>query len=404
MTSEAYVFVEGLEDTDQKAAPVICGKIWYDAERSIGRFRYGRSWLERSDAFSLDPIHLPLTDELFETRLNKGIFGVLRDAGADAWGKKLITQLRKTKPKNELEYLIAGATMGVGALTFSLSSSATKPKVSRNSLDDIELLIGGKNAILNAQSVSVEVKKAFQYGDSMGGARPKTVLNHQNELYLIKFNRPDDLFNVARVEHATMQMLGQVAGVDVADSRVISGTEDMLMVKRFDRHNTAVSKHFISAASILNRGAVSELSLTDWYSYGALAEYLRKHSDVPDDAQQLYKRMVFNVFIGNTDDHSRNHAVLFDLKQRNWGLSPAYDVLPVNNHRQHALGIGNEGRTGTIENLLSQCKRFAIQPARARKIINELSELVHEWPVYFSQAGVQDGDIERLKSVIPDIE
>ncbi|PWW36913.1 serine/threonine-protein kinase HipA [Idiomarina loihiensis] len=397
MTSKAYVFIEGLE-----SEPVICGVIWYDPENKIGRFRYGQSYLARKDAFALDPVHLPLTDELFETRANKGLFGVLTDAGADAWGRKLITQLRTTKPENELEFLIAGASMGVGAISFSLSQSKSKAKVSRNTLNDIDLLLAGKNAILNSENVSVEVKKAFQYGESMGGARPKTVLQHNEQAYLLKFNRPDDLYNVARVESATMAMLNDVDGVNVASTRLLTGEEDVLMSERFDRRGLDVSHHFISANSLLTEGNVSEAMLKTTYSYGALAEYLRKVSQRAEDATELYKRMVFNVFIGNTDDHGRNHALLWDLNFGGWKLSPAYDVLPINNARQHALGIGEYGREGSINNVLSQCRRFGVTPHKAKSLVKNIQELVAEWPAYFKNNGVADGDIERLKAVIPD--
>lgn len=397
MTSKAYVFIEGLE-----SEPVICGVTWYDPENRIGRFRYGQSYLARNDAFALDPVHLPLTDELFETRANKGLFGVLTDAGADAWGRKLITQLRTTKPENELEFLIAGASMGVGAISFSLSQSKSKAKVSRNTLDDIDLLLAGKNAILNSENVSAEVKKAFQYGESMGGARPKTVLQHNGQAYLLKFNRPDDLYNVARVESATMAMLNEVEGVNVAGTQLLAGEEDVLMSERFDRRGLDVSHHFISANSLLAEGNVSEAMLKTTYSYGALAEYMRKTSQRAEDATELYKRMAFNVFIGNTDDHGRNHALLWDLKSGGWRLSPAYDVLPINNSQQHALGVGEYGREGSIDNVLSQCRRFGVTPKKAKNILENIRELVGEWPAYYKENGVADGDIERLKAVIPE--
>lgn len=399
MISEAYIFIEGLEDE-----PVICAKFRYDIARKVGQLRYGKSYLSRDDAFPLDPIHLPLSQEIFTTKLNKGIFGVLSDAGADAWGRKLILQLRKTKPQNELEFLIAGATMGVGAISFSLSRTKAKAKQSRNTLDDLGLLLRGKRAILNAENVSVEVKKAFQFGDSMGGARPKTLLVDNHQTYLLKFNRADDLYNVARVEYATMLMLTELEGIRTADVRLLEGEEDALMVKRFDRHFDgvieSVSHHFISANSLLMNDHVNETALRSWYSYGALAELLRKHSASADDAPELFKRMVFNVLIGNTDDHARNHAMLWHLHERYWRLAPAYDVLPISNSKEHGLGIGDDGRAGTVENLVSQSRRFGLQPYKARAIIKEVQELVAEWPIYFRRHGVGDGDIEILRSII----
>ena len=398
MISEAYVFVEGL-----KTEPVVCGVVDYDAVNQLGRFRYGKSYLARHDAFALDPIQLPLTENTHETRVNKGLFGVLSDAGADAWGRKLILQLRKTKPKNELEFIIAGASMGVGALSFSLSRSKSKSPTNRNSLDNLNLLVEGKNKILAAETVSVEVKKAFQYGDSIGGARPKTVLIHDNQMHLVKFNRSDDLINICRAEFAAMQLLAQIDDVNVAETELINGVEDLLLVRRFDRSGTDVSHHLISANSLLLEGHVSEAALTKWYSYGALAEYLRRYSKRAKDAEELYKRMVFNALIGNTDDHGRNHALIWHLKGGGWQLSPAYDVLPVNNTRLHAIGLGDEGRFASRKNLLSQAKRFGLSAQKAQAIVNDIHDLVDDWEVHFSRAGVSDGDIERLKGIIPNL-
>lgn len=399
MTSSAYVFIEGLAEK-----PVICGKfrlsVASGTATSIGRFRYGQSYLARADAFPLDPIHLPLSNNIFDTELNKGVFGVLLDAGADSWGRKLIIQLRKTKPQNELEFLIAGAPMGVGALSFSLSRERTKRKQSRNTIDDIQLLIQGKNAILASKNVTEEVKKAFTYGISMGGARPKTVLVHESQEYLVKFNRPDDLFNVCRAEYAAMNMLRELTD-NVAQVKLIQGSEDLLLVKRFDRSESNASHHFISANSLLLKGKVTDVSGTSWYSYGQFAEILRKQSANPNDSQELFTRMVFNILIGNTDDHARNHAMLYCFKQRAWYLSPAYDVLPINNSRQQSMGVGDFGRTGSVENAHSQSKRFGLQQYKAQKIVKQVQELIREWPIYMQQAGVQPGDIERLKGVIP---
>ena len=207
MTSRAYVFIDGLENN-----PVICGVVELDPKTNIGKFRYGQSYLQRDDAFPLDPLHLPLLSNQFITRVNKGMFGAILDAGADSWGKRLILSLHSTKPNNDLELVLAGSGMGVGALTFSLSRSASKPKKNKNTLGDIPMLLQGKRAILKNEDIPKEVKKAFEYGSSMGGARPKTLVEDSGINYLAKFNRPDDLYNVCLVEHATMTMLEELDG------------------------------------------------------------------------------------------------------------------------------------------------------------------------------------------------
>ena len=396
MTSEVYVFIDGLEPK-----PVICGVASLDAVKDIGRFRYGLSYLNRPDAFALDPLNLPLGQQEFTTNNHKGVFGVLNDAGADAWGRRLILTLHTTKPKNELEFLIAGGGMGVGALMFSLSRFSSKSKLNKNTLEDLPHLLRSKEAILKDHDISLEAKRAFEFGSSMGGARPKSLVVDDDTTYLVKFNRDDDLFNFAKVEHATMQMLAELP-VNVAKNRVLTTPDgDVLFVERFENHSLRPTHHFISANSLIHLNRANNQVAKGRYSYGFIAETLRVHSAEPLDGVQLYWRMVFNVLMGNTDDHARNHALMYCFANKSWMLSPAYDVLPISNSRQHGLGIGDEGRLGSIENLLSQVSRFGLKPVKARKIINQAAELTDEWRHYFSRNGVSDGDVERLEGVVP---
>nr|WP_231295858.1 HipA domain-containing protein [Colwellia sp. PAMC 21821] len=219
--------------------------------------------------------------------------------------------------------------------------------------------------------------------------------------YLAKFNRPEDLFNHAKVEHASMNMLKELTS-RVATTKVLeTNNGDVLLVERFDVLGARPTHHFISANSLINLNTVNNSSLVDRYSYGFLSEFILKYSSVPDDASELFHRMVFNVLIGNTDDHTRNHACLYSFKNKDWRLSPAYDVLPISASNQHGMGIGLDGRNGTIENLLSQSERFGLKRFKAEKIIKESVELVSQWSYYFKKHGVGDGDLERLKVVIP---
>ena len=397
MISEAYVFIDGLE-----AEPIICGLFKLNTAQRKGSFVYGKSYLAHPKAFAIDPLRLPLTDHTITNTLNKGVFGVLADAGPDAWGKKLILGLHTTKPQNDLEYLLAGSGYGVGAITFSLSKTAAKPKHNKNSMTQLSQLIRHKELILQDQQLSDEAKKAFEFGQSMGGARPKTQISDNGLVYLAKFNRPDDLFNVVRAEHATMSMAREL-GIETANTRVETTPHgDVLLVERFDLDNGRPADHFLSANSIIQTRKVAEADLSGTYSYGQLAEFIRHKSAEPQQTTELFKRMVFNVFIGNTDDHSRNHAMLYSLATARWCLSPAYDITPVNSSAIHGIGIGEFGRLGTVENLLSQASRFGLNAAQAKKIINETREYCRHWPKLFKTlANISTADLERLKGVIP---
>ncbi|MBC3766382.1 type II toxin-antitoxin system HipA family toxin [Neptunicella marina] len=399
MTSKAYVFIDGLED-----APIVCGVIQIDEATKKGRFRYGKSYLNRPNAFALDPVNLPLTDQEHSTQFNQGLFGVLSDAGADSWGKKIILSLHSTKPKNALEFLLAGSGMGVGALVFSLSSTNSKPKYNKNTLGDLPMLLKAKDAILADEDISPEAKKAFEYGSSMGGARPKTIVQDGDITYLAKFNRPDDIINIVKVEHAAMRMLDELP-CRVATTKVqTTPNGDVLLVERFDLHKGKPNCHYLSANSVFSQNKVNSAVLSTTYSYGQLAEFIMKNGAEPTDAHDLYYRMVFNVLMGNTDDHSRNHALLYPFDQAHWRLSPAFDVLPVNNSQMHGIGIGINGREGNVANLLSQSLRFGLKTFKAQKIIEDVRQLTQEWQYYFEQHGVGSADIERLKAIIPNIQ
>jgi serine/threonine-protein kinase HipA len=397
MISKCYVFIDGLEQS-----PVICGLFQLDTQKQVGFFNYGQSYLQRTDAFALDPIHLPLQKGVVSTKVNKGVFGVLNDAGPDAWGKKVMQSLHKTKPSNMVEYLVAGTGEGVGCLRFSLSRTASKPKVARNKLDSLEELVQTKDAILNNQSISNEAKKAFEFGQSMGGARPKTLLADQGKLYIVKFNRPDDLFNVVRAEHASMRMCEQL-GIKVANTQIKPTTYgDTLLVERFDATAEQINHHFYSANSFFNKAKVTEIDGATDYSYPALAEFIRHRCAEPESATELFKRMVFNALMGNTDDHARNHAFLYSYKTKKWTLSPAYDVTPVNNSRLHGIGLGDQGRVASIDNMLSHCGRFGLSQKTAIKHISDIKAYCQSWPELFRQfADMSEQDIERIKGVIP---
>jgi serine/threonine-protein kinase HipA len=337
---------------------------------------------------------------VFSIHSRSGLFNVLLDAGPDSWGEKVILSTHDTVPKNKLEMLLAGSGMGAGALVFSLSRNHCKRKISRNTVGDLSVLLRAKDAILNDEEIPNEAKKAFQYGASMGGARPKTLIDDENTNYLVKFNRQDDLFNVAKVEHASMNLLRE-ANCKVSVTKVKpTPTDHVLMVERFDRIKHRPKCHYMSANTIFNKAKVSEADLSRDYSYGAIAEFIMKYGARPEDAHELFKRMVFNVLIGNTDDHTRNHAFLYDFDQEGWVLSPAYDVLPINNQRQHGIGIGEYGRLGTIDNIMSQCTRFGLKNKKASTIVNDISEIVAEWKQAFVADGVGEGDIRRLDSII----
>lgn len=239
-------------------------------------------------------------------------------------------------------------------------------------------------------------------GTSMGGARPKAVVEDNDGLWIAKFNRPDDRWNNARVEHA-MLVLARTCGIQSAESKVTSiGDRDVLLVKRFDREKTRngyLRTRMISGLTAL-RTEDTHQHRGRW-SYVLLAEELRRIcSDPQHDAAELFRRMCFNALISNIDDHPRNHA--FIAKDHDWKLSPAYDLtpsIPVSLERRYlALSCGDLGQYAHAENLLSQSPRFYLDREAAQAIITDMENRIRgTWHETARREGVTEQDCERIK-------
>lgn len=362
----------------QEESPVLCGELSLNPDRTT-KFRYFDCYLANPDAFPLDPLNLPLGNTVYHSDAINSTFGVFTDAGADTWGKKVLYTIHTTKPQNILESLLAYSDTGVGCLRFSLSRNSVKSRQLHNQFEDIPKLIIAKNEMLFGGTLSLESVSVLTAGMGIGGARPKAVVTIDDIDYIAKFQREDDKFNHVRAEYTTMTLLEKVTS-NVAQTKILDCLdEDVLLVKRFDLEYGRPSHHFISGHSIINMHKMKESMTKDRYSYGFLAEFLLKYGAEPKrDTEELYKRMVFNVLIGNTDDHSRNHAFLYSLEEQGWRLSPAYDVLPISSQGLQGLGIGDNGRNGDIQNLLSQHYRFCLNKTDANDIVNSIFELIGE--------------------------
>jgi serine/threonine-protein kinase HipA len=238
-------------------------------------------------------------------------------------------------------------------------------------------------------------------GTSMGGARPKAVVEDDEGLWIAKFNRPDDKWNHARVERA-MLVLARECGLTTSESRVTTiGDRNVLLVKRFDRQKAEKGyrrARMLSALTLL-RADDTYQDRNKW-SYILLVEELRRLSSRPrTDAPELFRRMCFNALISNTDDHPRNHAVI--AMDRDWKLSPAYDLtpsMPVSlERRDMALICGDKGRYARADNLLSQSPRFLVDADEAKKIVDEMERTVRsQWYDIARREGVTEKDCERI--------
>jgi serine/threonine-protein kinase HipA len=403
MTSErqAYVYVQLPGTLDTVPAALLKVEKLRDGT-FVGRFRYGDRYLERKDAIALDPFKLPLGSIVHELTKLKGIPGAVRDAGPDAWGRRVIEHKLECSPADleEIDYLLNGPQDGAGYLSFGLKLEPPAPKRRYNRTHQLADLVAAAEAIEEGKRVPVHILEQLEPGTSMGGARPKATLEDDKRLWIGKFPEKADRCNLQRIEYATIE-LARRCGISSCDARLESiGGRDVLMVERFDRQHTE--------DGYLRFGLVSGLTLLDCdenyldrerWSYPLLADELRRWSEKPDeDRVELFRRIVFNAAVTNNDDHPRNHAVR--RTARGWRLTPAYDLVPQPlvslERRDLAMTVGTYGRTASVYNLLSQCDRFGLTAEAARKEIEKMVVTLKSWREHFRACGISTKDIDHI--------
>jgi serine/threonine-protein kinase HipA len=410
MTSEreAYVYIQLPGTLETVPAALLRVQTLPDGTQ-VGRFRYGDRYLNRPEAVALDPFQLPLAKKVFEFTQLKGVPGAVRDAGPDAWGRRVIEHKleRSAADLHEIDYLLHGPQDGAGYLSFGLRAEPPAPRRQYNRPHQLAELIAATQAIEEGRQVAAHLLEQLDPGTSMGGARPKATIEDAQSLWLGKFPAKDDRFNLQRVEFATLD-LARRCGLNVALARLQTvGDSDVLMLQRFDRDYTDqgyLRFGLVSGLTVLDCGD-SHLDRERW-SYPLLADNLRRWSDKPEaDCAELFRRMVFNAAVTNNDDHPRNHAML--RRPKGWRLSPAYDLVPAPvvslERRDLALTVGNYGRTASIYNLLSQVDRFGLSVEEARAEIDRLVGVVRDWRDTFFACGVSAKDIDYIApAILPD--
>lgn len=405
MTSDCFVYIT----LPGQTTPTTAARFELRADRHgtpVGRLIYGRSYRERVDAVPIDPIELKIDDRPYQTTMLGGVFGALRDASPDYWGRRVIERHLGKAGLGEIDYLLHSPDDRAGALGFGLNQKPPAPVRQFNRTLDLAKLQALADAIIADEAISndpaaPQVADLLQLGTSMGGARPKAVVEDADGLWLAKFNRADDKWNHARVEHA-MLLLGRSCGLTVAESRVIQAAgRDVLLVKRFDRERTPsgyLRARMLSGLTLL-RAEESPQSRARW-SYILLGEELRRICAEPQkDAAELFRRMTFNALISNIDDHPRNHAVI--AKAQDWKLSPAYDLTPSSpvgiEHRDLAMACGDAGRFANAANLLSQSARFLIESAEAEAIVADMEKhVLANWHAIARREGVSEADCRLI--------
>ena len=401
----------------------------------LGQFVYRRTYRESRDAVELDPVELklPARSQTYTTSRMGGFFGAIRDAMPDYWGRLVIDRHVGVAPLEEFDYLLHGPDDRVGALGFGLNVQPPAPTRRFNRTLDLARLQAAADDVVvgrpstGAHSERTRAEQLLVAGTSLGGARPKAMVRDADGLWIAKFARPDDRWNVPRVEHG-MLGLARRCGIEAADSRIATvGGRDVLLVRRFDRDWAARGDHarpsggvpgrveeggfrrarVVSALTVL-RADDSVTERRQW-SYLLFADELRRIvGDPREDLRELFARLCFNAAVSNLDDHPRNHAIV--AKWRDWRLSPAYDLTPSPalsaERRDLAMACGHQGRLASRANLLSASGRFLLRDAEAAAIFGRVVTTVKSaWRSTMRRGGVSEADCERLASafVYPDL-
>jgi serine/threonine-protein kinase HipA len=374
----------------------------------FGIFVYSPRYLDHRDAVALEPFELPMRPGRAETVKLRGIFGCLRDASPDSWGRRIIERHLGRLDLSEVDYLLHSPEDRAGALSFGRGKVPPPPATTFNRVVHLQTLIKFADAMARDDPrekdnfpPAAQMAELVNPGTSIGGARPKNVVEDDEGLWIAKFPDHSDRWNNARVEASMLKLAGE-CGLRASDAKVVTvGHRDVVLVRRFDREKIPggyLRHRFVSALTVLDAG--DTFADRNKWSYLLLADELRRRSHrTPADLLELFQRMVFNALISNTDDHPRNHGLI--APGTNWELAPAYDLTPNPltslERRDLAMTAGRYNRNANRENLLSECVRFLLSCQDAGVIIDKIQAVVStRWHPLMRATGVSESDCERL--------
>jgi serine/threonine-protein kinase HipA len=374
-------------------------------------FFYGLRYVERANAIEVDPVSLSLQDKdavrgtELHPALGLSLFGAIRDAAPDAWGRRVIEARRQAPPNSlpESEYLLAAGSNRVGALDVRAGLDVGETQGQLGDVRKLDYFLEAAHRIEEGMPVPARLEAFFDAGSALGGARPKaTVTDAQGKFWLAKFPSRSDSYDVPLVEGATLMLAG-AAGLTVPQAEIVelAPRQHVMLIERFDRAGIVgamTRRHFISALTLV--GCPEQDSPLK--NYADIADAMRRHGAadrLAANLEELFARMVFNILVTNDDDHLRNHGLLWVPEARGWELSPLYDVVPRPTHASERflhLGIGPQGRLATLTNAMGWAARFGLTRDKALVIADRVWRGVREWKGRFEEYGVPADEIDKV--------
>lgn len=377
--NEAYVWIW----LPSRTEPVVAGLLTKSGNQLV--FNYGRSYLHRPDAMAIYAPELPLTQGALPLLPGLNMPSCIRDASPDAWGRRVLIN-RKLGIKGEaatdielgeLTYLMESGSDRIGALDFQASATEYVPRQGRHA--SLEELMQSADMVEQGIPLRPELNQALQHGSSLGGARPKVLIEDRERKFIAKFSASNDLYNVVKAEFIAMR-LAQEVGLNVAPVQLTRAmSKDVLLIERFDRTRVEGAWQRKAMVSALTIFELDEM-MAAYASYETLAEIIRYRFTKPvETLKELFGRIVFNILCGNTDDHARNHAAFWDGKALT--LTSAYDICPQirsGNEASQAMLIHDGNRMSQLTTCLTAAPIFLLSSADAEAIIANQIKIIQE--------------------------
>jgi len=391
---EAYVWI-WLPDATE---PVVAGKLEYH-EKFI-HFNYGKSYLARSNALSIYEPELPLQAGILPLLNGLEMPNSIRDGAPDAWGRRVIINRTMglkgahtdTADLSEMTYLLESGSDRIGALDFQRSATEYIPRMPHNA--SLEELLESAQRVEQGKPLTPELDQALFHGSSIGGARPKALIEDENSKYIAKFSSSSDTYSVVKAEYIAMR-LAHLCGLEVATVKLVrASSKDIILVKRFDRYLKDTQWTRKSMVSALTLFGLTDMTAR-YASYEALASMIRERFTQPKKTlHELFSRLVFNILCGNNDDHARNHAAFWD--GRELSLTPAYDICPQNrtgNESTQAMKIIGKNGFSQLKTCLEVAPHFLLSQASAIEICDNIETTIHEkWNTVCEEAELSEID------------
>jgi serine/threonine-protein kinase HipA len=386
--------------------PVVAGRL--EADNGTIQFNYGKSYLDRiRDIPAAIPIYepeLPLKAGALPLPEGLTMPGCIRDAAPDAWGRRVIINKKlgrkgagtDTAEIDELTYLLESGSDRIGALDFQQSSTEYIPRAADNV--SLEELIASAERVEKGVPLTPELDQALFHGSSIGGARPKALVQDHGKKYIAKFSSGTDLYNVVKAEYVAMR-LADLAGLHVASVKLAKAAgKDVLLIERFDRVAKGANWERKGMVSALTLFCLDEM-MARYASYETLSAIIRHRFTNPRPTlKEMFSRLVFNILCGNTDDHARNHAAFWDGKVLT--LTPAYDICPqgrTGNEASQAMRIYGSNNLSRLKTCLKTAHNFLLSEEEARNIFDKLITTIEEhWGTVCEEAELNKVDKQLL--------